>query len=457
MFGRRRKEESSSSPPSAAAGGSSKNEAAANSNKPGRRRRKLDDIPARRNVHKVFILIAVLTSLCALSMAVGQILGTFVYENTVVTYVLRGYVILLCGLVLLIELEWPRPVRETPIFRNWVTRGLLYAFIGVVGMQENESSDVVLTKDSEAYEMMSDVVIAVAWNMIGCGLLYIVMGLLCLHYVLNRLREDYQERLQLARERQNEDDDIDVEEGAEGDAVLQELNSTQSAFVDVENQNIDWPDDNKSEETSKKKEAEGKEKRGNEDPDQPSWANDNSESVTEKSSTDEEDGKKLSVDADNKQPSWAKEEDDASSKLSIKESLSRTATKEDDDASSKLSIKGKLSKTATKEDDDASSKLSIKEKLSKTATTVGEKNEPSPTEHSSIRESDAPDRKGSEEGNDVKDGEPVTLASKHSKDSAGWHSVDKESNEDAVSQGATSGIKSAEGKDAGSVSGGSKR
>jgi len=104
-----------------------------------KQREKLDDIPARRAFHKFFILVAILASLSALWMAAGQILGIFIYENGLVQHALRGYVLILCVLVMLIEIEWPKAIRETLLFRNWISRGLLYVFIGVLGMQESDS------------------------------------------------------------------------------------------------------------------------------------------------------------------------------------------------------------------------------------------------------------------------------------------------------------------------------
>lgn len=174
-----------------------------------------DKVPTRRLLHKFFILVSVVTALVALWMAAGQILGIVVYENGPVEYVLRGYVILLCLLVCLIELEWPAFARESSVLHNWVSRGLLYVFIGVIGLQENETS-TVKNEEYVTYERAKDVLKAVAWNMIGCGVLYVVMGILCLQLLLRRMRRSYQARLELAKKRKKQ-----AQEGSTNDIEAQ--------------------------------------------------------------------------------------------------------------------------------------------------------------------------------------------------------------------------------------------
>lgn len=178
-----------------------------------------NQVPTRHLLHKLFIVVSVLTALVAMWMGTGQILGIAVYENGPVDYVLRGYVILLCLIVILVELEWPAFARESAVLHNWVSRGLLYVFIGVIGMQENETA-VLKNEEYHSYEVMTDIIKAVAWNMAGCGLLYFVMGLLCLQLLLHRMRKDYQARLELSKEQKKQAQEgvnNDIESG--GDLV----------------------------------------------------------------------------------------------------------------------------------------------------------------------------------------------------------------------------------------------
>ena len=86
-------------------------------------------------------MISVLTALSAFAMAMGQIIGMTFEDIDVISYVLRIYVIVLCLLVILIEAEWTSLVKNSSILRYWITRGLFYAFVGVIGIQQNQLAD----------------------------------------------------------------------------------------------------------------------------------------------------------------------------------------------------------------------------------------------------------------------------------------------------------------------------
>jgi hypothetical protein len=124
-------------------------------------------------------------------MSVGQVIGLFIFRSFgPIQYVLHFYVLLLCIVVVLVECEWTRIGRDSFIFSYWVTRGMTYAFIGVLGLEENNTAD--WTNPSDVIENFVKVV---AWLMIGCGGIYLLMGLVCLQLYYNRLRKDYEERL----------------------------------------------------------------------------------------------------------------------------------------------------------------------------------------------------------------------------------------------------------------------
>jgi len=155
--------------------------------------------PSRRPLHKFFVLINVLTGLAALNMGVGQLIGIMVQSTGPIQYILRIYVIALCFLVILVEKEWTKFARESIILHNWITRGFCYAFIGLLGLEEN---DTAKQNGSEwaSFSPTEKYVSAVAWVMVACGTLYFGMGVCCLQLVYNKLRRDYQERCQRAPE-----------------------------------------------------------------------------------------------------------------------------------------------------------------------------------------------------------------------------------------------------------------
>jgi len=152
--------------------------------------------PSRRWPHKFFILVAVVTALAAFAMGLGQILGIAFQSVGPIQYVLRFYVVLLSLLVILNELELTSITRESRILRYWITRGVFYAFIGLLGLEENDTSSSTNANDFRIGILYTK---AVAWIMVGLGGLYFVMGVCCLQLLEHRLRTNYEERKERAR------------------------------------------------------------------------------------------------------------------------------------------------------------------------------------------------------------------------------------------------------------------
>jgi hypothetical protein len=154
--------------------------------------------PTKRPAHRLVLLFRGITALSALNMAVGQVLGIVYQGAGPVQYVLRFYVVLLCLLVVLNELEYFALTVESRILHYWVTRGALYAFIGLLGLEENDTSESVNASSSSSFGVGTAYIKAVAWVMIGIGATYFLMGLFCLQFVYDRIRIDYERRLERA-------------------------------------------------------------------------------------------------------------------------------------------------------------------------------------------------------------------------------------------------------------------
>ena len=150
--------------------------------------------PKRRLLHRFFNLISFVAGASAFLMGVGQLVGMVFGHVGIVHYVLRVYVIFLCLLCILVELEWTKIVKDSSILSYWITRGCFYAFIGVLGIVENETMSL-RDSDKEHWAHSLVYIKVVAWMMVGVGILYFTMGILCLQIAYNRLRKNYQERL----------------------------------------------------------------------------------------------------------------------------------------------------------------------------------------------------------------------------------------------------------------------
>jgi hypothetical protein len=153
--------------------------------------------PRRKFFHTLVVLVSCVTILSAVNMGVGQLVGMVFEEVGPVQYVMRVYVIALCLLAILVELEWTKFARESAIFRIWISRGLFYAFVGVLGLEENDTSSARNQEIAHSSASLKYVK-AVAWIMVVCGAVYFFMGVLCLQLFYNRLRKDFQERRERA-------------------------------------------------------------------------------------------------------------------------------------------------------------------------------------------------------------------------------------------------------------------
>jgi hypothetical protein len=157
-----------------------------------------DLAPSRSWIHRFMIMVSALAGLTAVGMVLGQALGFIFQVGGPIQYFLRFYVVLLSLLVILNECECTKFIRESGILNHWMSRGLLYAFVGLLGMEQLNTSSS-RNQDRRGFQVSMRFMEFVSWIMVACGVLYFVMGAFCLHLVLNRLRHDYQERLARAR------------------------------------------------------------------------------------------------------------------------------------------------------------------------------------------------------------------------------------------------------------------
>lgn len=153
--------------------------------------------PTRRPFHKLMLFASCVAALSAFNMCAGQLVGIKFQTEGPVQYVLRLYVIIICVLAILVELEWTRFARESFVLRFWATRGLFYIFIGVLGLEQNETSNAK-NSDSTHFNLSTNYVMVAAWIMVAVGVVYSLLGTCCLQVYYNRLRADYETRLERA-------------------------------------------------------------------------------------------------------------------------------------------------------------------------------------------------------------------------------------------------------------------
>ena len=188
--------------------------------------------PSRRVVHKMIVLLSVVTCIAAALMLVGQIMGLFIFRSYgPIQYVLHFYVFLLCTIVVLVECELTPVGKQSFIFSYWLTRGLSYSFIGVLGLEENDTAEWTNPSD-----LIENFVKIVAWFMIGVGTTYFVLGLFCIQIIYTKERKDYADRCALAKQLRNNNNNAVHSTAAPATAVVppSSLRSTLPSEVDTE-------------------------------------------------------------------------------------------------------------------------------------------------------------------------------------------------------------------------------
>jgi hypothetical protein len=137
-------------------------------------------------------------------MGIGQLIGIAYEADGPIQYVLRIYVVALCVLIIFNELEWTKWTKDSTLLRFWPTRGCVYIFVGVLGLEENDASPVRAGGIAGAVgrRAATQYILVVAWMMIVMGALYTILGLFCGQIVLNKMREDFERRTAQAKETQ---------------------------------------------------------------------------------------------------------------------------------------------------------------------------------------------------------------------------------------------------------------
>ena len=176
-----------------------------------RRERILTGIPKRSCCHKIFILLNVVAVTACLCMGLSQVLPLILFwRPALVEVVLRSYLAFFCILFIIGEIEAPVPfIRSSESLHNFITKGVLFIFLAVVGLEQSLVSSTQIRKDvdkmlkpygedvAEGAGQVAIVFIEVSsWFMLGVGILYVVLGLLCMKGLRDRCRVNYAQRME---------------------------------------------------------------------------------------------------------------------------------------------------------------------------------------------------------------------------------------------------------------------
>jgi hypothetical protein len=177
----------------------------------------------RSQAHKTFILISLVAGLTGINNTIAQVLAlTYPGNNVHFEIILRFYLIGFCILMTLNESEKVPIIRNSALLHNWIGRGLFYCFLGVLGRNlydvgydnryrnngyyaSSSSSSSYRSGDYNGYwgpRMASseDFCEWYIWLTSHCmfmmGVVYIIMGALCLQGRLEYMRQQFQQHQQ---------------------------------------------------------------------------------------------------------------------------------------------------------------------------------------------------------------------------------------------------------------------
>lgn len=151
-------------------------------------------IPGWDNSPIIFVLISMIALLACTSMVIAQLLPFFFAKIGLLQACLRVYMILFTVVFILAEVEVPYIAKNVSSLQNWVLRGLMYSFIGLIGAEEARS--VVEYKAVKGKlktgmntKMVSVFIEASSWAMVVVGLIYLLMGILRLKRIKDNRRK----------------------------------------------------------------------------------------------------------------------------------------------------------------------------------------------------------------------------------------------------------------------------
>lgn len=156
------------------------------------------NIPRKSIASKIFRLISSVAVLFTGLMLLAQIVTFAILGGKLIQTVLRAYLILFCVIFILVELEFEWVVNNVTPLKSWLNRGFLYSFVGVVGMEESFAALAEqYPKVPGVKEQFASIFLKISSSgLFSVGILYVLMGVLCLKSLHDRLERRYHRQLE---------------------------------------------------------------------------------------------------------------------------------------------------------------------------------------------------------------------------------------------------------------------
>jgi len=152
----------------------------------------------RNCCHILFDFFGALSLISSLCVIVSQALPLlYIKDFGYLQIALKFYIFIFSTMFIAAAAESSCLKSLAPAFDNWVYRGLLQSFLGLVCIEEsmytqsNDSEDTIIV---QSFEIIS------SYMMMASGVVYFLMGLCCLRKLKVKLQKDYIERNKIEEE-----------------------------------------------------------------------------------------------------------------------------------------------------------------------------------------------------------------------------------------------------------------
>ena len=184
-------------------------------------KKKKPDGPQKSICHLLFDSVRYLAIIASSMMLLMQLVPLYILksESTWLQIAVRSYLAIFCLFFILTESNIPilRDLLSKFAHSNWILRGFLYSFIGLIGIEQNlaiKVADIAAGATNSVlgptYEKLFESLFMdiTTWTMISVGILYFVLGLLCMQQWYEKLSKNHNQKVREYKQKKKREADF---------------------------------------------------------------------------------------------------------------------------------------------------------------------------------------------------------------------------------------------------------
>lgn len=192
-----------------------------NNNNKSTTKKKKPDGPQKSICHLLFDSVRYLAIIASSMMLLMQLVPLYILksESTWLQIAVRSYLAIFCLFFILTESNIPilRDLLSKFAHSNWILRGFLYSFIGLISMEQDlaiKVADIAAGTTSSVLGPTYSKLFAslfmdiTTWTMISVGILYFVLGLLCMQQWYEKLSKNHDQKVREYKQKKKREADF---------------------------------------------------------------------------------------------------------------------------------------------------------------------------------------------------------------------------------------------------------